>query len=80
MTKFPPQDRTISGLKRKNQELEKLRFVLDFQLNELKKQTEPQQDNIKGKKERIHQVCVCVSECIWGVGVKLFKAKSSTVV
>lgn len=54
------QDKTISSLKKKNQELEKLKFVLDFQLNELKKQTEPQQDDINEKKERIHQVCVCV--------------------
>ncbi|XP_053172243.1 cilia- and flagella-associated protein 57 [Scomber japonicus] len=50
------KDRTISGLKRKNQELEKLKFVLEFQLNEVKKLTEPQQDNINGKKERIHQL------------------------
>ncbi|KAM7402726.1 hypothetical protein PAMP_017940 [Pampus punctatissimus] len=50
------KDKTISGLKRKNQELEKLKFVLDFQLNEMKKQTEPQQDNINEKKERIHQL------------------------
>ncbi|XP_070759353.1 cilia- and flagella-associated protein 57 isoform X2 [Enoplosus armatus] len=48
------KDKTISSLKKKNQELEKLKFVLDFQLNELKKQTEPQQDDINGKKERIH--------------------------
>uniref|UniRef100_A0A3Q1GAX6 Cilia and flagella associated protein 57 n=1 Tax=Acanthochromis polyacanthus TaxID=80966 RepID=A0A3Q1GAX6_9TELE len=49
-------DNTISGLKKKNQELEKLKFVLEFQLSELKKQTEPQQDNIKEKRERIRQV------------------------
>ncbi|KAF1391148.1 hypothetical protein PFLUV_G00038910 [Perca fluviatilis] len=50
------KDKTISGLKKKNQELEKLKFVLDFQLNELKKQTEPQQDDIAEKKDRIHQL------------------------
>jgi len=54
------QDNTISGLKKKNQELEKLKFVLECQLNELKKQIEPQQDDINEKKERIHQVCVCL--------------------
>lgn len=53
------QDKTISNLKKKNQELEKLKFVLDFQLNDLKKQIEPQNDQISEKKERIHQVCVC---------------------
>ena len=53
------QDQTISSLKKKNQELEKLKFVLDVQLNELKKQTEPQQDDINEKKEQIHQVCMC---------------------
>lgn len=51
------QDRTIAGLKKKNQELEKLRFVLDFQKNELEKQVEPQRDDISEKKERIHLVC-----------------------
>lgn len=58
------QDKTISSLKKKNQELEKLKFVLDFQLDELKKQTEPQQDDINEKKEQIHQVCVCVCVCV----------------
>lgn len=57
-TFVPAQDKTISGLKKKNQELEKLKFVLDFQLSELKKRTEPQQDEIGEKKERIQQVCV----------------------
>lgn len=52
------QDETISNLKKKNQDLEKLKFLLDFQLNDLKKQIEPQLDDISEKKEHIHQVCV----------------------
>lgn len=51
------QDRTIAGLKNNNQELEKLRFVLDFQKTELEKQVEPQQDDISEMKKRIHLVC-----------------------
>lgn len=51
------QDHIISCLKRKNQELEKLKFVLEFQLNELKQKTEPLQYDISVKKERISQVC-----------------------
>ncbi|XP_075952842.1 cilia- and flagella-associated protein 57 [Anarhichas minor] len=50
------KDQTISSSKKKNQELEKLKFVLDFQFSELKKQTEPQQDQINEKKEHIHQL------------------------
>ncbi|KAK1901361.1 Cilia- and flagella-associated protein 57 [Dissostichus eleginoides] len=50
------KDKTICSLKKKNQELEKLKFVLDFQLNEMKNQTEPQQEDIAEKKERIHQL------------------------
>ncbi|XP_033977740.1 cilia- and flagella-associated protein 57 [Trematomus bernacchii] len=50
------KDKTICSLKKKNQELEKLKFVLDFQLNEMKNQTEPQQEDIIEKKECIHQL------------------------
>lgn len=52
------QDNTISNLKRKNQDLEKLRFVLDCQLDDLRKQVEPQQEDISRKTEHIQQVCV----------------------
>lgn len=53
-----------------NQELEKLKFVLDFKLNDLKKQIEPQQDDIIKKEEKIQQVwknrlrSVCSAEYI----------------
>uniref|UniRef100_A0A3P8WGP1 Cilia and flagella associated protein 57 n=1 Tax=Cynoglossus semilaevis TaxID=244447 RepID=A0A3P8WGP1_CYNSE len=56
------QDKTIASLKKKNQELEKLKFVLDFHCTELKKQIEPQQDEINEKKERIHQEDLVQSE------------------
>lgn len=51
------QDNTISNLKKKNQDLEKLRFVLDCQLEDLRKQIEPQQEDVRKKKEHIQQVC-----------------------
>lgn len=54
------QDNTISGLKNKNQELEKLKFIREFQLSELKEQIEPQQDDIKEKQELIQKVCAFV--------------------
>ena len=50
------KDKTICSLKKKNQELEKLKFVLDFQLNEMKNQTKLQQKDKSEKKECIHQV------------------------
>ena len=46
----------ILNLKKKNQELEKLKFVLDCQLNDLKQLVEPQKEEIIKKKERIRQV------------------------
>uniref|UniRef100_A0A3Q4B5Q5 EML-like second beta-propeller domain-containing protein n=1 Tax=Mola mola TaxID=94237 RepID=A0A3Q4B5Q5_MOLML len=49
------RDNAISNLKKKNQDLEKLKFVLDCQLNDLKQLVEPQKEEIIRKKERIHQ-------------------------
>lgn len=54
------QDKTISTLKKKNQDLEKLRFVLECQLEDLRKQAEPQLEDISRKGEHIQQVCLCV--------------------
>lgn len=51
------QDKTIANLKKKNMELEKLKFICDVQVNELKRQIEPQQDDLKEKRERVRQVC-----------------------
>ncbi|XP_034429199.1 cilia- and flagella-associated protein 57-like [Hippoglossus hippoglossus] len=50
------KDGTILGLKQKNQELEGLRFIHDLKFSELKKQFEPQQDEIKEKRESIGQL------------------------
>ncbi|XP_034387977.1 cilia- and flagella-associated protein 57 [Cyclopterus lumpus] len=50
------KDQTICSLKKKNQELEKLKFILDFQLSELNNKTETQQDDINEKREQIHQL------------------------
>jgi hypothetical protein len=44
----------------KQKELEKLKFVLDFRLRELKRAAEPRE----AEAERAKQVCVCV--CIGG--------------
>lgn len=52
------QEKTIANLKKKNMELEKLKFICDVQVNELKRQIEPQQDDLKEKRERVRQVCL----------------------
>jgi len=50
-------------LKKKNQELEKFKFVLDYKIKELKKQIEPRENDIKAMKDQIKEVCVCVCVC-----------------
>lgn len=39
-------------------ELEKLKFICDVQVDELNRQIEPQQEELKEKRERVRQVCV----------------------
>lgn len=43
-------------MKKKNQELEKFKFVLDYKIKELKKQIEPRENDIKAMKEQIQEV------------------------
>lgn len=43
-------------MKKKNQELEKFKFVLDYKIKELKKQIEPREDDIKAMKDQIQEV------------------------
>lgn len=50
------QEKRIYELKRKNQELEKFKFVLDYKIKELKKQIEPRELEIKDMKEQITNV------------------------
>ena len=47
------QEKRIYDLKKKNQELEKFKFVLDYKIKELRKQMEPRENEIKSKKEQI---------------------------
>jgi len=47
------QEKRIYDLKKKNQELEKFKFVLDYKIKELKKQIEPRENDIKAMKEQI---------------------------
>ena len=54
------QEKRIYDLKKKNQELEKFKFVLDYKIKELKKQIEPRENDIKAMKDQI-QVCSLVS-------------------
>lgn len=52
------QEKQIYDLKRKNQELEKFKFVLNYKIMELKNQTEPKDTEIKDKKKQIRGVRV----------------------
>lgn len=50
------QEKHIYDLKKKNQELEKFKFVLDYRIQEFKKQIESRENDIKTMKEQIHEV------------------------
>ena len=50
------KESVICELKKKNMELEKFKFVLDYKIKELKKQIEPRELDIKNKKEQIEQM------------------------
>ncbi|KAF7208966.1 cilia- and flagella-associated protein 57 isoform X1 [Nothobranchius furzeri] len=50
------KDNTISSLVKKNQELETLKFLLEFQVNDFQKQMESQQDEINKTREKIQQL------------------------
>lgn len=46
-------ERAIYGLKKDNQELEKFKFVLDYQIKELKRQIEPRENEIADMKDAV---------------------------
>ncbi|KAF6344214.1 cilia and flagella associated protein 57 [Rhinolophus ferrumequinum] len=50
------KEKRIYDLKKKNQELEKFKFVLDYKIKELKKQIEPRENDIKVMKEQIQEM------------------------
>jgi len=50
------QERRIYDLKKKNQELEKFKFVLDYKIKELKKQIEPREQEIVDMKDQIKEM------------------------
>ena len=54
------QEKRIYDLKKKNQELEKFKFVLDYKIKELRKQMEPRENEIKRMKEQIQKVHVYI--------------------
>jgi hypothetical protein len=62
MQEIKEQDNTISekekriyDLKKKNQELEKFKFVLDHKIKELKKQIQPKEEEIADMKDQIKE-------------------------
>jgi predicted nucleic acid-binding Zn-ribbon protein len=50
------QEKQIYDLKRKYQEMEKFKFVLNYKITELKNQTEPKDMEIRSKTEQIQEV------------------------
>lgn len=50
------QEKQLYDLKRKNQEMEKFKFVLNYKITELKNQTEPKDKEIRAEKEQIQEV------------------------
>jgi hypothetical protein len=55
------KEKRIYDLKKKNQELEKFKFVLDHKIKELKKQIEPKDDEIADMNEQIKVLCSSVT-------------------
>lgn len=47
------KDRRIADLKKKNQELEKFKFVLEYKIKELKAQIDPRDEEIRSAKEKL---------------------------
>lgn len=56
------QEKHIYDLKKKNQELEKFKFVLDYRVEEFKKQIESRENDIKTMKE---QICEVSNIVVW---------------
>ena len=52
------QEKSIYELKKKNQELEKFKFVLDYKIKELKGQIEPRENDIREMKDQILEVTI----------------------
>lgn len=50
------KEKRIFDLKKKNQELEKFKFVLDYKIKELRKQMEPRENELKRMKEQIQKM------------------------
>ena len=53
------KEKRIHDLKRKNQELEKFKFVLDYKIKELKRQIEPREAELARLKEQIQARTLC---------------------
>ena len=51
-------------MKKKNQELEKFKFVLDYKIKELRKQMEPRENEIKRMKEQIQKVGIMITDLL----------------
>lgn len=48
------KDKRIYDLKKKNQELEKFKFVLDYKIKELKRQIEPRENEIADMRTQVY--------------------------
>ena len=50
------KDKRISDLRKKNQELEKFKFVLDYKIRELNRQIQPREIEIEKKKKQLEEM------------------------
>jgi hypothetical protein len=60
------KEKKVYDLKKRNQELEKFKFVLDFRIKELKEQVEPRENEIA---EMTTEINVSPSEMVYLGGV-----------
>ena len=50
------KEKRIYDLKKKNQELEKFKFVLDYKIKELKRQIEPRENEIADMRTQVQRI------------------------
>jgi hypothetical protein len=59
------KEKKIYQLKKKNQELEKFKFVLDYKIKDLNRQIEPRENEITDMKENITEMDHELEQCTW---------------
>jgi hypothetical protein len=66
------KEKKIYQLKKKNQELEKFKFVLDYKIKDLNRQIEPRENEITDMKENITEMDHELEQCTWWCWLMLY--------